>query len=89
MTADPEITQETFEETEQETAIEPPYRVFIHNDEVTPYDFVIVILQKIFDLTPLESEHVTFIAHTSGVAYDFIKSVTKIYNPYHYCPTYF
>lgn len=52
-----------------EDMLEPPWNVFIHNDEVTPYDFVILILQKIFRLNPLEAEHVTFVAHTQGVAY--------------------
>ncbi|MCA9936446.1 MAG: ATP-dependent Clp protease adaptor ClpS [Anaerolineales bacterium] len=50
-------------------ALEPQAKVFIHNDDVTPYEFVIVILQKIFGLTSLEAEHVTFIAHTAGIAY--------------------
>jgi ATP-dependent Clp protease adaptor protein ClpS len=57
------------EDTDQEEALEPLYRVIIHNDEVTPYDFVILILQKIFQLQPLEAEHVTFVAHTGGQAY--------------------
>jgi ATP-dependent Clp protease adaptor protein ClpS len=57
------------EDTEQDEALEPLYRVIIHNDHITPYDFVILILQKIFQLKPLEAEHVTFIAHTSGLAY--------------------
>lgn len=69
MIAEPEIVQETVEETEQEAALEPPWRVFIHNDDVTPYDFVVLILQKVFQLSTLESEHVTFVAHTAGVAY--------------------
>lgn len=49
--------------------LEPMYRVLIHNDEVTPMDFVVIILQRIFELTPLESEHVMFTAHYSGLAY--------------------
>lgn len=60
---------ETSADTEQDEALEPLYRIFIHNDDVTPYDFVIVILEKIFELTPLEAEHVTFVAHTTGIAY--------------------
>lgn len=65
----------TEQDSEQEVenilgdALEPRYKIFIHNDEVTPYDFVILVLQKFFDLDPLASEHVTFVAHTSGIAY--------------------
>lgn len=51
-----------------EATLEPMYRVLIHNDNVTPYDFVVLVLQKIFSLTPLESEHITYVAHMSGVA---------------------
>jgi ATP-dependent Clp protease adaptor protein ClpS len=61
----PEIS----EDVEQEETLEPQYRVYIHNDDVTPFDFVILILQKIFFLTPLQAEQVTYIAHTSGHAY--------------------
>jgi ATP-dependent Clp protease adaptor protein ClpS len=50
-------------------ALEPNCRVFIHNDEITPYDFVIMILRRIFQLASVEAEHVTFIAHTSGIAH--------------------
>lgn len=66
---DVEHDTERILETEGETIIEPPVRVFVHNDDVTPYDFVVVALQRFFDLTPLEAEHVTYMAHVSGAAY--------------------
>jgi len=69
MAAQTLIAPEIREETDQAEAIEPLYRVLIHNDEVTPYDFVILILQKIFQLTSMEAEHVTFVAHTADIAY--------------------
>jgi len=62
----PEIDKE--EEIEQEPAEEPPYRVLIHNDDVTPFDFVIAILIRVFALTPVIAEHVTYQAHTNGLA---------------------
>ncbi len=43
-------------------------RVLIHNDDVTPMDFVVVILQRIFQLSPLEAEHVMITAHFNGLA---------------------
>jgi ATP-dependent Clp protease adaptor protein ClpS len=64
-----EIEQDTDIVTEQAASLEPPWRVFVHNDDVTPYDFVLTILQRIFELNPLEAEHVTYVAHTSGIAY--------------------
>ena len=45
------------------------YRVIIHNDDVTPMDFVVVILQRIFELNPLQAEHVMLVAHLEGMAY--------------------
>lgn len=56
-------------ETDVEAALEPRAKVFIHNDDVTPYDFVVIILQRFFGLTPPEAEQVTYVAHISGVAY--------------------
>ena len=43
-------------------------RVLIHNDDVTPMDFVVIILQRIFQLSPLEAEHVMVTAHFNGLA---------------------
>lgn len=64
----PGTGQETLEERDTQTAQEPPYRVLIHNDDVTPYDFVIVVLVRIFQLTPIIAEHITYLAHTNNVA---------------------
>jgi ATP-dependent Clp protease adaptor protein ClpS len=64
-----DIEQDTDIFTEESESLEPPWRVFVHNDDVTPYDFVLVILQRIFELNPLVAEHVTYVAHTSGIAY--------------------
>ena len=43
-------------------------KVIIHNDDVTPMDFVVIILQRIFQLAPLEAEHVMVTAHFNGLA---------------------
>ncbi|HRO91938.1 MAG TPA: ATP-dependent Clp protease adaptor ClpS, partial [Promineifilum sp.] len=40
--------------TNVEAILEPLARVFIHNDDVTPYDFVVLVLQRFFGLNPLE-----------------------------------
>jgi ATP-dependent Clp protease adaptor protein ClpS len=57
------------EDVEQLEVLEPPYKVFVHNDNVTPYDFVVMALLRFFGLTSLEAEQVTYLAHISGVAY--------------------
>lgn len=61
------------QETEQELLVlvtETPdrLRVLVHNDDVTPYDFVVLVLQSVFMLAAGEAQRVTLAAHTSGVA---------------------
>jgi ATP-dependent Clp protease adaptor protein ClpS len=42
--------------------------VLIHNDEVTPYEYVINILADLFMLSEELADHVAWTAHTKGVA---------------------
>jgi ATP-dependent Clp protease adaptor protein ClpS len=66
--AEPEIEEERQLEEETESALEPPYKVLIHNDDVTPYEFVVHILNSIFQIKPLAAELITYTAHVAGVA---------------------
>jgi ATP-dependent Clp protease adaptor protein ClpS len=52
-----------------EEELERPYRVIIHNDNVTTFEFVIAVLVKIFELTIYRSEQIAYEAHTQGNAY--------------------
>ena len=52
----------------QETALEPLYRVIIHNDDVMPMDFVVHALTTIFLLTQPDAIEVMYTAHFSGIA---------------------
>jgi ATP-dependent Clp protease adaptor protein ClpS len=54
---------------ETETELEPLYRVIIHNDDVTPMDFVVHVLTSIFALTQPNAMEVMLIAHFKGAAY--------------------
>ena len=58
---------EIIEETE--TELEPLFRVIIHNDDVTPMDFVVHILKTIFYLANDKSAQIMFTAHYYGTAY--------------------
>ena len=58
---------EIIEETE--TELEPLYRVIIHNDDVTPMDFVVHILKTVFYLANDKSAQIMFTAHYYGTAY--------------------
>jgi len=52
-----------------ETELEPLYRVIIHNDDVTPMDFVVHVLRTIFMVSPPDAVNIMFEAHYSGAAY--------------------
>lgn len=47
----------------------PPYRVLVHNDDVTPMDFVTAVLEHVFELPFERAEAVMLTAHYTGVAY--------------------
>ncbi|MBX3015287.1 MAG: ATP-dependent Clp protease adaptor ClpS [Caldilineaceae bacterium] len=52
---------------------EPLYRILIHNDDVTPYDYVVRMLKRIFMLSQELAEHVAETAHDEGVAVVMIR----------------
>ncbi|HEX9385004.1 MAG TPA: ATP-dependent Clp protease adaptor ClpS [Anaerolineales bacterium] len=63
----PEI--EIIEEQEEKTELEPLYRILIHNDDVTPMDFVVQILKTIFFQSNPKAYEIMLIAHITGLAY--------------------
>ena len=63
----PEI--EIIEEQEEETELEPLYRVIIHNDNITPMEFVVQILKTCFYLANPKAADIMLTAHIYGSAY--------------------
>ena len=55
-------------ETVEKTRLSPRYRVLIHNDDVTPMDFVVTLLMKIFNLGLFKAGRIMLEAHRKGVA---------------------
>ena len=49
--------------------LERPYRVIIHNDNVTTFEFVINILVTIFAVTFARATRIAYEAHSRGNAY--------------------
>lgn len=68
-TAFPNIAPDIEEDTQEITEKEPLYRVIIHNDNVTPMDFVISILTKIFFISGPHAMNIMLTAHYTGMAY--------------------
>jgi ATP-dependent Clp protease adaptor protein ClpS len=63
----PEI--EIIHEEEEETELEPLYRILVHNDDVTPMDFVVHVLKTIFYQSNPKAYEIMLIAHITGLAY--------------------
>jgi ATP-dependent Clp protease adaptor protein ClpS len=63
----PEIV--IIEEQQEETELEPLYRILIHNDDVTPMDFVVHVLKTIFYQSNPKAYEIMLIAHITGLAY--------------------
>jgi ATP-dependent Clp protease adaptor protein ClpS len=61
----PQRTRRAQEETERE----PPYRVIVHNDDVTPMEFVTHILVTVFFIPPENAFTIMYTAHLNGSAY--------------------
>lgn len=59
---------EPIEREAEDLRLEPLYRVLIHNDDVTPYEYVVRILQRVFLLSEEMADHVAWTAHHEGVA---------------------
>jgi ATP-dependent Clp protease adaptor protein ClpS len=64
-TAEPQIDSDI----QAESQLEPLFTVFIHNDDVTPYEYVILVLLTVFKLSHEMAEHITWVAHTTGIAH--------------------
>ncbi len=58
-----------------ETELEPLYRILIHNDDVTPMDFVVHALTTFFYLGTPTAAEIMLKAHITGMAY--VQTVAK------------
>jgi len=56
---------------------EPPWRVLLHNDDVTTFEFVERMLQTIFKLSTVEAERIAWQAHLEGLAVVCVRPRTE------------
>lgn len=61
---------------ETDTDLEPLYSVIIHNDDVTPMDFVVEVLKQIFFLGNDRAAEIMLAAHIKGSAY--VQTLSRI-----------
>ncbi len=64
-----EFETETETQVDERTKIAPRWRVIIHNDDVTPMDFVVKVLMGVFRLGLGAADDVMLEAHHTGVAH--------------------
>ena len=57
------------EDQQEKTSGGPLYRVIVHNDNITPMDFVTHILTTIFLLPDANAAYIMYTAHLKGTAY--------------------
>ncbi len=55
-------------ETAQQTTLAPRWKVLLHDDPVTTFDFVIGLLIAVFQKEPTEAVRLTYEVHETGVA---------------------
>ena len=66
---------EKLDKEQEQTDESPLYRVMIHNDDVTPMDFVVRILATTFLIPNPNAAYITYTAHLNGMAY--VQSLPK------------
>jgi ATP-dependent Clp protease adaptor protein ClpS len=70
MAKEKENTGTTVLAPESKTKLQKPplYKVFLHNDDFTPRDFVVLVLREVFALGDGEAQTVMMHAHNHGLA---------------------
>ena len=58
----------TSTETKEKTALAPRWKVLLHDDPVTTFDFVLGVLRQVFALPQAEARRITQEAHDTGTA---------------------
>ena len=61
-----DVEGSVIEKTEPTTKKPPMYKVILLNDDFTPMEFVVFVLQTIFGLTHEKSTEIMMIVHTKG-----------------------
>lgn len=59
---------QTISETDARTALAPRWKVILHDDPVTTFDFVLGLLRRVFAKSSGEAHRITREAHDTGSA---------------------
>jgi len=56
------------QDTRADTRLAPRWRVLLHDDPVTTFEFVVDVLRRVFAKSPAEAQRITRAAHERGTA---------------------
>lgn len=62
------VTTETISQTKTRVRLPQMWHVILHNDDFTPFEFVAMVLIRVFHKSPEEAIHITQTVHNKGRA---------------------
>ena len=72
-----DIDRLTRADPREKERLEPPCRVLVHNDDVTPIEYVTSLLRRVFGLGLFKALRVTMKAHVTGLAVVVVEACPK------------
>jgi ATP-dependent Clp protease adaptor protein ClpS len=77
------MSTQTITKPQPRTKLPPQYKVLLLNDDYTPMEFVLYILERFFNKSQQEAELIMLEAHEKGISiagiYTFEIAETKVY----------
>ena len=68
MSAEEDPSQEILVETRPKTKRPPLYKVMLLNDDFTPMEFVVIVLERFFSKNPTQAFEIMLTVHKKGLA---------------------
>lgn len=68
MSAEKDSSQEILVETRPKTKRPPLYKVMLLNDDFTPMEFVVLVLERFFSKNPTQAFEIMLTVHKKGLA---------------------